>query len=271
MVKFDYANRFYQNNIFSLDDIETFKNKVIEAIEIEKHFFNLLPNVEFIREYIIYSYVFEKNLNIDDRINYIKGLVYASDYVDLDDLNCISDDINFLNNFDYEPDEIEKQNGYNFNFNKSSIWKFTSYFSMSNQNDFLDHLEESTLIEVEIHNNFGSELLNNANFKNQIKNANVNYIEMIEQEKNNNEIDNYDDGFISVEDKINLFESNTENYIQKTMLLKIELGKITNKDMPKIIAGMNRWFEFIFSSMKDIVTLENNKLDYKNENIFKFL
>ena len=217
---FNYANIFYQNKIFALDDIKTFKNKVNEACKIEKYFSSLLPNVEYIREYIIYSYIFEKKLNINNRINYIKGLVYASDYVDLDDLNCISDDINFLNNFEYEPNELEKQNGYNYYYNKSSIWKFTSYFNMSNQNDFLDHLDDETLIEIKIQNKNENinELLNNNNFKNQLNNANVNFVEIVEQEKNNNEIDNNDDGFISVEDKIKLFESNIENYIQKTML-----------------------------------------------------
>ena len=55
------------------------------------------------------------------------------------------------------------------------------------------------------------------------------------------------------------------------MLLKINENKITNEDMPKVIAGMDRWFEFIFSSMKDIIELENYKLEYENENIFKYL
>lgn len=273
MANFDYANVFYKNKIFSLSDVNLFRNKVEEAEKIDNFFLYVIPNMNHIRDYIIYSYIFEKNLAIEDRINYIKGLVYASDYVDFNDLDCLSEDIRFLNNFDYEPDVHEKQNYYNYNFKKYSIWKFTSYFKSANQNDFLDQLEESQTIEVKINNNENN-ILNNDVFARQLDNANVCSVKLIENENsttNPTKDDDYDDGFISVEKKLELFETNAEKYIQKTMLLKINENKITNEDMPKVIAGMDRWFEFIFSSMKDIIELENYKLEYKNENIFKYL
>ena len=80
MANFDYANVFYKNKIFSLSDVNLFRNKVEEAEKIDNFFLYVIPNMNHIRDYIIYSYIFEKNLAIEDRINYIKGLVYASDY-----------------------------------------------------------------------------------------------------------------------------------------------------------------------------------------------
>ena len=98
------------------------------------------------------------------------------------------------------------------------------------------------------------DMINNKNALKQLLKTNIPNVEVLKIE-DIDENDNFGDSFISVENKVKLFEKNIDNYIEKTLSLKLEEKKISVTDMLPVVKAMNKWFDFIFTSMKDIVEL----------------
>lgn len=69
MEKFSYALEFYYRKIFDLKNVDLFSKKVNEATKVENYFSKKILNLEYLREYIIKSYLFEPELEEVDRIN----------------------------------------------------------------------------------------------------------------------------------------------------------------------------------------------------------
>lgn len=88
MEKFSYALEFYKNNIFDIEtdnDVSIMKKAVMDAQKIEQHFSNV-PNINLLRENIIISFKFNKNIDYENRINYIRGIVYSKSFINLNDM-----------------------------------------------------------------------------------------------------------------------------------------------------------------------------------------
>lgn len=155
MEKFSYAYEFYKENIYELDDIKFYENKVKEAEKVEEYYSKILPNISIIRPYIIMSYKLEKVIGYKNRVRYVRGLIYASDYIDFNDAANITSDINMF----YEKGLIIPK------FKKTSIWNVMEYVESSNYTKILsgnidelikleeDYDEELSDEELEIENN----------------------------------------------------------------------------------------------------------------------
>ena len=62
MEKFSYALEFYYRKIFDLKNVDLFSKKVNEATKVENYFSKKILNLEYLREYIIKSYLFKPEL-----------------------------------------------------------------------------------------------------------------------------------------------------------------------------------------------------------------
>lgn len=93
MEKFSYALEFYNRSLYSLDDTNLFKRKIKEAEKIERVLFDIIPNIDLVRKYILRSYKFDKRITFTNRLDFIKGLILADSIVSYDDVLKFSDHI----------------------------------------------------------------------------------------------------------------------------------------------------------------------------------
>lgn len=251
MEKFSYAVEFYKNNIFSLDNVKLFKLKVKEAEEIEKYFNQVIPNVDFIRKYVIRSYEFNKSVRRLRRIAYIKGLIFGENYVNFKD---------FLEFSDYISETLLTES-------KMSLWKYKGY---------LHNTKNEDIFEGTIEEDIPSELLVKVSSE-EISFEEVEDVDELKEkieELQNKEYDDYifedaDDVFMPIhpKDKLVQFKKLVNIYISKV----IEEKNISDEEANMVRQGMKDWIEYILTSMEDVYNLNEYMLRYNDENISKYL
>ncbi len=142
MEKFSYALEFYKNNIFNIEndnDVSIMKKAIMDAKKIEQHFSNVL-NIDLLRENIIISFKFNKKLDCENRINYIRGIVYSRSYINFNDAIIFNQILNNLlypiddNIFDDDNDELIHKNDSN-----------VSTIDIDNTIDYIDY---SDIIDI---------------------------------------------------------------------------------------------------------------------------
>lgn len=87
MEKFNYDVEFYKRNIFTIEELIERKNESSNAIYVEECLSKLNSNVDLIRENILISYSLNKNLSKEERLYYVKGVIYARQYLNEEDLD----------------------------------------------------------------------------------------------------------------------------------------------------------------------------------------
>ena len=120
MNKFSYSLELYKRNIFSLEELDKYKESIKIANEVESYFLERNNNIDLIRNNIILSYNFIRELNLEERINYVKGIIFSRQFMNEKDVlelnNTFSNAIpgdeilekslfsvrNFSDDFDYE-------------------------------------------------------------------------------------------------------------------------------------------------------------------------
>lgn len=102
MKKFSYALEFYNNGTFSLDESKTFEKEVKIAEATEDHFKLFTNEIEAIRDNILISYKFKKELPLEDRINYVRGIVYARQFMDEKDVIQLIEEFDRKDKYIYE-------------------------------------------------------------------------------------------------------------------------------------------------------------------------
>lgn len=285
----NYAIEFYEKKIFSLEEPKLFKEKVDEANKIEYYFSKVLPNTEYIIPYILMSYSFEKDLSCNDRIKYIIGLVYASDYVDLDDLFSLPYDKINLNKILFEKEKENDKKDVNnepedYRTAKISIWKFTAYSRGCNNEEFLDgleddinYIEDDTCIEENHSNEVVSQIDNTFSLEPKVFDNLITFLTdsrtapSFQKYESSKDILDDDDENISIAEKLKLFESKQDDFIEKTLTYKYKNKMICEEDFEMIIRAMHRWFDYVFTYMHDLVDIQDKMLEYNDKNIIKFL
>ncbi len=257
MKKFSYALEFYKEGLFDLNNTKLFKLKVKEAEEIEKYFNQVIPNIELVRKYVFRSYIFNKKIRGLRRIAYIKGLIYAENYVDINDLFEFNEYIS--ENLTTEP--------------KESLWKYKRYSeNIKSEDEFEGTIED---------NNTSSELIIKVDYENisfdeededeyESEYAEAEQLDKILTKMDElEEFENLDDEFMPIhpKEKLKEFKSLKEKYIAKT----IEEKKISDEEKSMVKKGMNDWINYILNSMQDVYDLNEKVLRFNDENISKYL
>lgn len=96
MERFSYAKYFDEHKVFDIsnkEDITLMQNAVNDAYKIERYFFNKIPDMNNFRWIIAFSFKLDKNLKYEDRINYIRGMVYCMRYISLNDIEKFREDV----------------------------------------------------------------------------------------------------------------------------------------------------------------------------------
>lgn len=270
MVKFSYGIYFYKENIYSLDDPEEFKIRVTEAEETDTYFSQIMPNMDFVRPYILLSYRMNKNIKDKDRINYIIGLIYANNYIDMNDVEQL-------------PEQFEAYDSYyglETSIFKTSIWNESGF--RKDTNDLKNNLHILSRNEISKKISEYIENHQDVKFTGLIKDSGLNksndtttsvYDEDDEEEEKELEEEIYNDELfeISIEAKIDIYKNHAKKYIKDCIKSGIKNKTIHEEDTKMVKAGMKAWFKYIFSIMDDLVEIRNNSLDLKNENICDFL
>ena len=249
---FSYALEFYKEGIFSLDDISTFKRKVKEAEEVDKYFSKIVPNINFVRPYILNSYKLEKKIGFKNRTRYVRGLIYASDYIDMTDINNIPNDV-----------ELFKQSGKGYlNLEKDTTWSFTGYDKKDNEEYFEDPDED---YDEDVVSDLAKE--NEVEIDSKI----INTLSKEATESKEEKIINDNDKYISVEDKLEKFKYESKKYINETISCRLEENLITKEDVPMIKKAMRTWLNMMFNIVDRINEFNRKELEYNDKNLTKFL
>ena len=255
MERFSYDLEFYKNNLFDLDNIKLFKRKVKEAKEIESFFWKIIPNIEYIRKYILRSYYMNKSYGKITRIRYIKGLILADSIIDFDDIRefssivseniFIEDKITLWRNKEYVKDSLDEQI-------LNDKYQDTSLNVIESINN-VDPLYIDDYIDEEIEDDIGTTLLkitsDNSEYTGENEILSENYVPM------------------SLEQKIYEFKKNKSKIIND--IIKI---KNISKEEEKIVKkGMRDWLNFAIDSLETIYKLKINSLTLNDKNLYKYL
>lgn len=92
MKEFSYALEFYNKSYFDLEDTDRFKKQVEIAEQVEKYYLRFSDNIEEIRNSILISYKFRKDLSLEDRKAYVKGIIFSRQFMNENDVYELIDD-----------------------------------------------------------------------------------------------------------------------------------------------------------------------------------
>ena len=249
---FSYALEFYKEGIFSLDDISTFKRKVKEAEEVDRYFSKIVPNINFVRPYILNSYKLEKKIGFKNRTRYVRGLIYASDYIDMSDIDSLPNDV-----------ELFEQSGIGYlDLERDTAWSYTGYDKRENE-EYFENSEED----------YDEDVVSDLAKENEVE-VDPKILDTLSKEaaENNQEtFNNPNDKYISVEDKLEKFKYESEKYINETIKCRLEENLITKEDVPMIKKAMKTWLNMMFNIVDRINEFNRKELEYNDKNITKFL
>lgn len=90
MEKLNYYEEFYYNEIMDPDEMLEHKEQIEYATKIEKYLSSISNDKETIRSVILCSFRFHHVMEYEERLNHIRGIIYASHYISSDDLRLYS-------------------------------------------------------------------------------------------------------------------------------------------------------------------------------------
>ena len=256
MEKFSYGLEFYKNNIYELEDTNLFKRKVKEAEKIEKVLFNTIPNIELVRKFVLRSYYFNKKITFKNRIDFIKGLILADNVISYADV------------FEFS-DHLENQTR---PCPKQTNWKELGYVIDLDEPDILNnYFDENDYIETFTSDEFDIDKYNA--YINEEKRLNNKIIteEDIDEDTIKETVDfdelNVRNISITSKEKLDLFIQNKNNIINEIIKRK----NILPENQKMVREGMNKWLDYVLTTMNDLYNIRINTLTYKSKNASDYL
>lgn len=258
MEKFSYGLEFYKNNIYKLEDTNLFKRKVREAEKIERVLFNTIPNIELVRKYVFRSYCFDKKITFKNRIDFIKGLILADNVISYTDVFEFNEHLE--NQVNAYPNETDWKNlGYVIDLtnpellNEENTFNLIEIFSSDDFNidDFYDYYQDS---ESELSDEIITEKEENED--EEIYKETINFDELY-----SNRIS------VSSKQKLDLFIQNKNNIINEIIKRK----NISPESQKMVRKGMNKWLDYVLTTMNDLYNIRVTTLTYKSKNASDYL
>lgn len=271
MMEFSYYLEFYKRNIFNMDTDEN--TKLLEkngkqAFEIEKYFCKNILNIEELRNTIIKSYVFEKDLDFESRINYIKGIIYSKKYINANDVEILSRDLQDVPT-EHIYDSIFFDMGYSYNEEEffelidgvdDNNIKMKERLDLNN-----DQFIKKQDFPILIGNNVSSDEDEDDYDSEDDEEINEDECGFDDEE----EIDIYK--LISIDQKLILFKENYERF-KTAMLEKHGININSNTKCNKyVIKGMDDWFNHIFYIMESLYETHKNISKMKSLDLSDFI
>lgn len=137
MEKFSYGLEFYNRGWFSLDDTEEFSKAVEIADKTENYFREFTDEIETIRVNILISYKFRKDLSLEDRINYVRGISYSKQFLNEEDVYSL------MNEFESKDKKIYEKSLF-------SIRTYSDEFDYAFYHDYIDNcVKDKSKVTIE--------------------------------------------------------------------------------------------------------------------------
>lgn len=87
MEEFSYNVEFYKNHIFTIEELMNRRDEQDNAKYIEDYYSSFNNNVDIIRDCILNSYRLNKYLTKEERLHYVRGIMYSNQYLNIEDFD----------------------------------------------------------------------------------------------------------------------------------------------------------------------------------------
>lgn len=265
---FSYSICFYRNNIYSLDseNFEPYKKACLDAKEIEKYFVEKTGgmNIEALRENIVQSFKFNRDLCVKDRINYIRGLVYSRRYIDFCDIFHFSDYLSSTN------EDVVATSVYREKNNSNRI--DDDFFAEAFYEDEKSTYDSFMALQREMYKDSKSTL----------KLGDNDELDDDYDDEDIEELEDEDDDLLSgdvLSDYIDLtpreviehFENNFEEFIE-IMLERRNVSKAKNSlERKYVVLGMRDWYEYVITMFKDMYEINQKQKKLSSKDLSQFI
>ena len=278
MEKYNYGKVIYENNICSLENIDEFKKIVKDFKYVEEKLKDFTPCLDEIRELIILSFKFDKDLKADDRVNFIRGIVFSKHYFDEDDIQ----------NF------IEEVDSYNLFFKNTNI---SIYKSVEYKEEALYPLDkileyQKRIPSIKEIDELKKDIVDNISNDSKDSNKNNSNIAFMDDDLNElkKELETLSNGNFDIE-LISMEEENDDEYLdlsikltpeEKLEYLKVNFIKyidaildqknITDKRETEFVKkGMVVWFNQVYQELESIYKLSLLEREKNDKTLFNAL
>lgn len=249
MANFNYGVEFYRRNLYALED-KQFKRRVREAEKLEKYFLEKNGNIDLIRENILISYHLNKKLTITNRLNYIRGIIYARQYIDYKDIEefriRLEEEFEARNLEDTLFHLKDSTNDFDYEF-FSSYYKHNTYDKEEEKTEKqkqVDAIKEEIMKSLNIgENNVTTALIEPENEDNE-EDEEKETVDSIE------EVEVYSDCRMSCHSKILMFEDYFESYIEGLLKYKGIDNEVKTKELQMIMKGLYDWYNKMIGELK---------------------
>lgn len=280
MERFNYASYLYNQKILDIEtkeDREHFKKIIDDIKRLEEYFSKMIPNIEIIKPIIAFSYKLNKEIQWEDRINYIRGIIYSRRYIDMEDVHMFAD---------YLSQDLDPEDSNSIFFNKGFSDNKYGFFTDAFDEDFVTYVELSEvyknekLVIDENGNIVDSESGNRVIIQPDINNNDIDDCsensELQEEEENidkdeENESIYYDYYYsVTPEEKLKLFKENFEMFVVE-MIKRKNLDKEDEKTRGYIILGMRDWYEYVMNMLDGAYEVNKAQKLYNSIDLTKFI
>ncbi len=256
MGNFSYANEFYKRGICNLNNINQFKKFVKEAESIELYFIERVPLLDELREAILISYKLNKGFRtFKNRINHIRGIVYAKHYIDESDIELFIDNIESSDKTEYEKRTVFSQINYEDDLYDGVILDIMRKKDISKKEleiDFYNFpdIQKKIMDEKEM----ATCTINEDDYKDDF------------DFKNDFFEDKFKLDLIDPVDKLAIMNEGFSDYVK----LMLNDKKITDKNERLYIRkGMYDWYNYMYNKLNDV--LEEYTNEDANQLLFKII
>ena len=250
MKLFDYKTVFVNMKIYNIDDLVVDKKPIDIANIVEKRMLAQNNNVDAIRNNIVLSYTFKKDLKLEERYNYVRGLIYSRQYISYEDYEDV---VELFSEFNLLEDEIYKT-------------IFSSRDSNEEDKDFIkDYINifnDSTLMLNEIvKRNDGDEpkiiSLSYSNEDSQDEDFQVEYY---------NDIKLY---YKILSDTINRVKQMELNYTlyKKSIMKSKNIKDVNSVEYKYVEMGMDDYYNFVIESINNLINKKMDDLKRNSKNL----
>lgn len=243
MDKFSYTLEFYKYNIFNIDtdeQVKEIKKAVKDAKKIEEHFSSVL-NTDLLRENIIISFYFNKELKVEDRINHIRGIAYSRRYINYRDIFSY-----------YELLEIYFREGIETSICEDVIKNYKRVLdSIKNQSD-----EEKNILSF------------NDNVATDVKDDDTEeYTEDYEEDQ----IYNSDYIKLIINDILEIYKINFEEFKKIMLEAKNIPTRKNNRERKYVIMGMMEWYNYIINIFEELYNANDINIRRKSTDLSQYI
>ena len=248
MKKFSYYYEFYHQEIFDIDEMLEHKEQIEIAEKVENYLNSKNDNIDLIRSAIICSYKFEKKLDYEERLYFVRGILYSRQFMNENDLVNFSFDLS-----ECDSEVLEK-----------SLFEIRDFSDDYDREFFEDYLNNIKIIEEDITEDY---------LRNRIDALGVpiSETEMVKTDEDEITVDeffadSYEMKNLLPKERIDLFKEYYQ-YFKNGVLKNKNISKDNNPlEYEFVSKGMDAYNQFITGSFELMYEFSSEQFKRKSKN-----